>query len=127
MIRLPDYPRSATIRAMSVSAIPNSAPLWQQRTGVTPEQIARFCDRWGIAELSLFGSVVRDDFGPDSDVDVLIRLNLAKPHGGWDWVDMIDELQAMFGRKVDLTSPKILDNPFRRQTILADLQVVYAA
>ena len=102
-------------------------PIWQLRTGATPEQIAQFCDRWGISEFSLFGSVVRDDFGPDSDVDVLIRLNLAKSHGGWDWIDMIDELEAMFGRKVDLTSPKILDNPFRRQTILADLKVLYAA
>jgi predicted nucleotidyltransferase len=127
MMRLPQHRYSAAIHGMSVSAVPNSKPLWQQRTGVTPEQIARFCDRWGISEFSLFGSVVRDDFGPDSDVDVMIRLNLAKSHGGWDWIDMIDELQAMFGRKVDLTSPKILDNPFRRKTILADLQVVYAA
>lgn len=100
--------------------------IWQARTGVTPQQIAQFCQKCGLSEFSLFGSIVRDDFGPDSDVDVLIRLDPNKPHGGWDWVDMIEELQAMFGRKVDLTSPKILDNPFFQQTILRDLRVIYA-
>ena len=59
-------------------------------------------------------------------MDVLVRLDSAKPHGGWELIDMIDELEALFGRKVDLTSPKIVDNPFRRQTILADVLAVYA-
>jgi uncharacterized protein len=116
------------IARMPVTGSPTtSLPIWQVRTGATPDQIARFCARWGIAEFSLFGSVVRGDFRPDSDVDVLVRLDGSKPHGGWDWIEMIEELRTMFGRRVDLTSPKILDNPFRRQTILRDLQVIYAA
>ena len=122
---LPTASPSATMTHM-VAPI-ETVPIWQARTGVTAAQIETFCEKWGLAEFSLFGSLVRDDFNPEtSDVDVLIRLDLTKPHGGWDWVEMIDELQAMFGRKVDLTSPKILDNPYRRQTIMADLQVVYA-
>ena len=112
---------------MSVPRVTNSAPLWQQRTGVTPNQIALFCGRWGVCEFSLLGSVVREDFSPTSDVDVLVRLDPQKPHGGWDWVDMIEELQAMFGRKVDLTSPRIFENPFRRKAILDDLQVIQTA
>jgi predicted nucleotidyltransferase len=112
---------------MVASVQPSIPPLWQKRTGVTPQQIAAFCEKWGLSEFSLFGSVVRDDFGPDSDVDVMIRLDPGKPHGGWDWVEMIDELQMIFGRKVDLTSPRILENPFRRRSILIDRQVVYAA
>ena len=109
------------------SSTVKTVPIWQSRTGSTPERIAAFCAKWGLAEFSLFGSVVRDDFRPESDVDVLIRLDPNKPHGGWDWVDMIEELEAMFGRKVDLTSPRILENPFRRKSILADQQVIYAA
>ncbi len=111
---------------MSVPGVTHSTSLWQQRTGVTPNQIALFCGQWGVCEFSLFGSVVREDFSPASDVDVLVRLDPQKPHGGWDWVDMIEELQAMFGRKVDLTSPRILENPLRRKAIIDDLQVIHA-
>ena len=113
--------------AMVAPGTSTGVPRWQVRTGVTPQQIAQFCQKWGLSEFSFFGSIVRDDFAPDSDVDVLVRLDPNKPHGGWDWVDMIEELQTMFGRKVDLTSPRILENPFRRRSILADQQVIYAA
>jgi predicted nucleotidyltransferase len=104
-----------------------SIPPWQSRLGVTPQEIERFCQRWGLSEFSFFGSVTRDDFRDDSDVDVLVRLDPTKPHGGWDWVDMIEELKTMFGRNVDLTSPRILENPYRRASIERDMQVIYGA
>jgi predicted nucleotidyltransferase len=90
-------------------------------------QINEFCRRWQIKEFSLFGSILRDDFRPDSDVDVLIEF---LPEAQWsllDWVQMIEELKAVFGREVDLTSKAGLRNPFRRQSILSSREVVYAA
>ena len=125
--RLPEYPPSAIIRAMSVTKVPNSLPLWQQRTGVTWDQIALFCGKWGLSEFSLFGSILQNDFSPGSDVDVLVRLDRTKPHGGWDWVDMIEELKIIFGRKIDLVSADRLENPFFHKSVMSGREVVYAA
>lgn len=89
--------------------------------------IADFCRRWRIQELALFGSVLRNDFRPDSDVDVLVTFEPNAPWTLWDLSRMRFELEDLFGRKVDLVEKKALRNPFRRQAILADQQVVYAA
>jgi predicted nucleotidyltransferase len=89
--------------------------------------IADFCQRWRIQELALFGSVLRNDFRPDSDVDVLVTFEPDAPWTLWDLSRMRFELEDRFGRKVDLVEKKALRNPFRRQAILADQQVVYAA
>jgi predicted nucleotidyltransferase len=91
------------------------------------ERIAAFCRKWKVTEFALFGSVLRDDFGPDSDVDVLIELGPDHGLGLLDWVEMIDELRAMFGRKVDLVSKRGLRNPFRRHSILTTREVIHAA
>ena len=90
-------------------------------------RIEEFCRKWRLKELSVFGSALRDDFRPDSDVDVLVEL--APGHGLtlYDWVDMIDELKAIFGRDVDLVSKGGLKNPFRRQAILSSAEVIYAS
>ena len=90
-------------------------------------RIDDFCRRWKIAELSLFGSVLREDFSPASDVDVLIEFADEAEWSLYDWVDMIDELKDIFGREVDLVSKKGLRNPFRRHAILTAREVVYAA
>jgi len=90
-------------------------------------RIAAFCRKWSIAELSLFGSVLRDDFRLDSDVDVLIELAENAPWSLFEWVDMTDELKQMFGRDVHLVSKRGLRNPFRRQGILSTREVLYAA
>jgi len=77
--------------------------------------------------MALFGSVLSEDFRPDSDIDILVSF---KDDAGWslfDFVDMIDELKAIFGRKVDLVEKESLRNPFRRQAILAGNEVIYAA
>jgi predicted nucleotidyltransferase len=97
-----------------------------QATVIEP-QIAAFCQRWKIRRCSLFGSVLRDDFGPDSDIDVLVAF---APEADWDLWDLItarEELQEIFGREVDLVEEQTLKNPFRRQAILASRQVIYDA
>lgn len=95
------------------------------RLNATPAQIAEFCQRWNIIEFALFGSVLRDDFRPDSDIDVLVTF---APEARWslfDWVDMKDELTALFGRNVDMADKQGLQNPYRRCEILQNHQVIY--
>lgn len=91
------------------------------------EPIETYCQKWRIGELALFGSVLREDFSPQSDIDVLITF---EPDARWsllDLVDMKDELEALLGRRVDLVTRGGLRNPFRRHEILTTRQVVYAA
>lgn len=90
-------------------------------------QIEAFCRRWGVAELWLFGSAARGEQHPGSDVDVLARFRPDAATSTWDWPTMTDELEAIFGRRVDLLSEGILRNPFRRASIMNDRQVLYAA
>jgi hypothetical protein len=89
--------------------------------------IADFCRRWRIVQFSLFGSVLRSDFGPASDVDVLVRLDPDAPWSLYEWTDMIVELRELFGREVDLVEESGLRNPFRREAILSSRIVLYAA
>ncbi len=98
-----------------------------EKLGVSQEQIEAFCRKWKVKELAIFGSALRDDFGPDSDVDVLVDLQPGHGLTLFDWVDMIEELKAIFGRDVDLVSKKGLKNPLRRREILRTAEVVYAA
>lgn len=99
----------------------------QTHITVPMEQIAAFCDRWKVRELSLFGSVLRDDFRPDSDVDVLISFQENCGLGLWDLGAMQEELEGLFGRAVDLAVKEGLRNPFRRHAILTSREVIYAA
>ncbi|MEM6333732.1 MAG: nucleotidyltransferase domain-containing protein [Planctomycetota bacterium] len=89
--------------------------------------IRDFCDRWGIAELSLFGSTVRGDARPDSDVDILVAFRSDADWDYWNWPEMLDELREIFRREVDLVVKEAVTNPFRRQRILAERRVLYAA
>lgn len=75
--------------------------------------------------MSLFGSVLRDDFGPESDVDVLVSFADDAPWSLWDLTAMRDELAAMLGRPVDLVEKEGLRNPFRRDRILKTRKVIY--
>lgn len=90
------------------------------------EKIASFCRKWGICEFSLFGSFTRDDFHPESDIDVLVEIDPSRILSAWDWVDMIEELKLLFGREVDLVEKDAIRNPFRRREILSTSRVVYA-
>jgi predicted nucleotidyltransferase len=89
--------------------------------------IEDFCRRWKISEFSLFGSVLREDFRPDSDVDVLVEFEPDHPWSLYDVVDMEEELDAMLGRQVHLVMKGGLKNPLRRREILRARQVIYAA
>ncbi|MBE3096851.1 MAG: nucleotidyltransferase family protein [Planctomycetes bacterium] len=91
------------------------------------DKVVDFCRKWKITEFSLFGSVLRDDFRPESDVDVLVEFEPDAPWSLWDWIDMIDELKAAFGRDVDLVSKGGLRNPFRRHAIMSSREIIYAA
>jgi len=91
------------------------------------DKIVEFCNRWKVIELALFGSVLREDFRPDSDIDVLVTFADDAHWSLYDWVDMIEELKTILGREVDLLSKKGLRNPFRRQEILSTREVIYAA
>lgn len=90
-------------------------------------EISAFCEKWKVRELSLFGSVLRTDFRPDSDVDVLVSFRPDAQLGIWEFIDMQEELEGLFGRKVDLVGKDGLRNPFRRAEILRTHQVLYAA
>lgn len=94
---------------------------------VPRQQLAEFCRRWKVTELSFFGSVMRDDFRPDSDVDVLVTFDA---DAGWSLLDLVtmqDELASIVGRKVDLLEEAALRNPYRRSTILQSKHILYAS
>jgi hypothetical protein len=98
----------------------------QPKINIPKDKIEDFCRRWKIREFALFGSVLRDDFRPDSDVDVLL---VFEPDGGITFnnrVEMQDELTAIFSREVDLVEQDAIRNPFRRHEILTTKEVVYA-
>jgi predicted nucleotidyltransferase len=95
---------------------------------IDEDAITRFCRKWRIAELSLFGSVLRpEEFRDDSDVDVMVTFEDGTRWTLFDFVDMQDELSQLFGRKADLLSKRALKNPFRRREILTTARVLYAA
>ncbi len=87
--------------------------------------IAEFCGRHGVARLALFGSVLRDDFGPASDVDVLVEF-LPGRTPGLAFFRMQDELGVLFGRPVDLHTPSSL-SPMFRQSVLAEARTIHVA
>lgn len=95
---------------------------------VPKDRIADFCRRWKITEFALFGSVLRDDFQPDSDVDVLVNFAEDARWSLFDLVSMQEELNVIFGREVDLVSRRGIEhsrNPIRREAILSSAEVVY--
>jgi predicted nucleotidyltransferase len=93
---------------------------------INKERIAQFCRRWKVAELSLFGSVLRENFSPNSDIDVLVSFEPDIPWSLFDWLDMKEELSRILGREVDLVETSGLRNPFRRQEILNNREIIYA-
>ena len=100
------------------------------RIAIDRDKVAGFCQRWKIVKLSFFGSVLRDDFGPDSDVDVLVVFAPDAHWGLFDMVHMQEELKGILGRNVDLVSRRAIEtsrNYIRRKAILSSAEVVYGA
>ncbi|HSU16675.1 nucleotidyltransferase family protein [Longimicrobium sp.] len=94
---------------------------------VPRERIEEFCRKWHVSELALFGSVLRDDFRPDSDVDVLVTFEPGVRATFRSWLAMEDELRQLYGRPVDLVEKSSVTNPFRRHHILRNHAILYAA
>jgi predicted nucleotidyltransferase len=100
------------------------------RIDIPKEEVVAFCRHWQITELALFGSVLRDEFRSDSDVDVLVRFHPQARHTLFDMVRMQEELQRILGRQVDLVSRRGIEtsrNYIRRNAILKSAEVVYEA
>ena len=100
------------------------------RLPIDKNAITDFCVRWQISELALFGSVLRQDFGSESDVDVLVSFAPEARHGLFELARMREELERIFGRAVDLVSRRGLEasrNFLRRREILSSAEVLYAA
>lgn len=97
---------------------------------IPAEALAEFCREWQIVELSLFGSALRDDFGPDSDIDLLVVYAPDVRHSLLDLDTMEAELRRLFGRDVDLVSKNAVEqseNYIRRNEILRTAHVIYDA
>lgn len=100
------------------------------RIELPQDRIAAFCRKWSISELALFGSVLRQDFHPQSDVDVLVSFDRSACWGLLEHAAMQDELSEILARKVDLVSRRAIEassNRVRREAILASLEPVYVA
>jgi uncharacterized protein len=95
---------------------------------IPKDRLDDFCRRWKVAELSLFGSAIRDDFRPDSDVDLLVSFAPGVTWGFDDLLTMKEELTALFGRAVDLVERRLVEaseNYIRRKHILNHLEPLY--
>jgi predicted nucleotidyltransferase len=95
------------------------------RIPIDRQALATFCQKWNVAELSLFGSVLRDDFGPASDIDVLVVFQGDRTPG-WHIVTMEEELSQLLGRRVDLVHKSALYRMLRDR-ILAEAEIQYVA
>jgi uncharacterized protein len=84
------------------------------QVSLDPDRIAEFCRRHHIHWMGLFGSVLRDDFGPESDVDVLVEFEPGHSPG-WEFFGMQDELSSIVGRSTDLNTPGFLSRHFREK------------
>ncbi len=98
------------------------------RVHLPSEQIAAFCDRWNVVEIALFGSVLRADFGPDSDIDVLVRFRPGQYPSLLGLSEMESDLAEMVGRRVDLVEREGVEqspNYIRRRAILDSARTIY--
>jgi len=100
-----------------------------ERLNLSPESLSGFCQKWRITELAVFGSLLRDDFGPESDIDCLV---VFAPDAKWTLLDVIgaeQELSDLVGRPVDLVEKQVVEqseNWIRRRHILSTAKTIYA-
>ncbi|MEC4812187.1 MAG: nucleotidyltransferase family protein [Scytonema sp. PMC 1069.18] len=90
---------------------------------IPKDKIAELCQRYHISKLSLFGSILRNDFRPNSDIDILVEFEPGYTPG-FEFIDIQDELSEVLGRPVDLNTPQDISRYFRDQ-VLAEAQVQY--
>jgi len=116
----------ATRQAIDAKALGSASNLFKT---LPTDALAAFCRRWKIRELALFGSALRDDFRPDSDLDLLVTFAPEADWGLFDHVKMEQELQALLGRTVDLISRRAVErneNWIRRREILGAAQILFS-
>lgn len=99
----------------------------EPKIAIPTPMIQAFCRKHGVVELCLFGSVLRDDFRPDSDVDVMLKFAPGRGFTFENTPEIQSELEAIFGRAVDVIEKGRIRNPFRRHQIMSNYRVVYAA
>jgi predicted nucleotidyltransferase len=100
------------------------------RVSIPRKRLAEFCRRWKVSELAFFGSVLREDFRANSDIDLLVSFSPKAKISLFDLVRMQNELKEIFGREVDLVERRAIEkseNYIRRKSILSDTKVIYAA
>ena len=104
--------------------------LLNERLKVAPGDLAAFCRTWQIAKLEVFGSLLRQDFGADSDVDFLVSFAPGKGPAGMSWFQIKEELARLVGRKVDVLDRRLLEqsrNLYRRHHILREATAVHGS
>ena len=92
---------------------------------IPTEKIVEICRKYGVREMAVFGSAVREDMHPDSDLDILVEF-YPEAKIGWEFFDLEEELARLFARKVDLGTKRSL-KPWVRPDVLREAQVIYAA
>jgi hypothetical protein len=100
------------------------------KLSIPHKKIAAFCKRWKVTEFSLFGSAVRDDFSPNSDIDTLVSFSAQSEWGLFDHIQMKQELKTIFSRNVDLITRRAVEqshNELLRAEILESAKVIYSA
>lgn len=98
------------------------------RMGCSSDKINQFCQQWKITELAVFGSILRDDFKPDSDIDFLVKFDLGITIGIFELYEIEEQLSEIVGRPIDLvfkTSIEKSPNWIRRKNILESAEVIY--
>ncbi len=103
-------------------------PTIQTRLGLTSQEIGNFCQQWGITKMALFGSILREDFRADSDIDLLITFAPDARQGLLTLAKMKHELEFRLNRSIDLVpeaSIQMSDNWIRQREILSTAQTIY--
>lgn len=100
----------------------------RDRIGLTPEMISQFCKKWSISKLELFGSVLRSDFTPESDIDFLVSFSPGARRGLFTRIQIMHELEDLTTRRVDVIARKSIEdseNWIRRREILTTVKAIY--
>ena len=90
------------------------------------EDVEVICKKYRLSELSIFGSSLRDDFGDESDVDILISFENDSDSTIWDILNIKDEFEGLLNRNVDVVEKEALTNPIRKEVILSTYETIYA-
>ena len=100
----------------------------RSRIGISDQMLTEFCHKWKIVRLELFGSALRDDFRPDSDIDLLVTFAPDAPWSLLDIVHLEEELSGLLGRKAEIAERPAVEqssNPLHRKNILGSAQLLY--